>query len=271
MKIKTRNIIFSSLMFISLLILVGYGIFFGIRLFTAEISLPKNIPSSYPKGFFLTECNIYAIITSIFLLLIYDFSFLVFINVEFEKTQSSEIIYFVMFLFSVLMEHHRLITPIFNLWENSNRLQIFVTNSLIFGRTVAPLSLLFSVIFSSSETRQYTEQTLIGIAVFSLFIAKLVPVNTNLVLPIGTLRIGFGKMIYFMLMIVFIVAIISQIIKKVLNHSDAKLLAGFIFLIAGYFILIQSFSILTTVLGAVPLYAGTYTYLKALHSQYLWN
>ena len=112
---------------------------------------------------------------------------------------------------------------------------------------------------------------MIGIAVFSLFIAKLVPVNTNLVLPIGTLRIGFGKMIYFMLMIVFIVAIISQIIKKVLNHSDAKLLAGFIFLIAGYFILIQSFSILTTVLGAVPLYAGTYTYLKALHSQYLWN
>ena len=199
-------------MFISLLTLVGYGIFFGIKLYTTGISLPSNIPDSYPKGFFLTECNIYAIVASIFLLLIYDFAFLVFINVEFEKTQSTEIIYFVMFLFAVFMEHHRLITPFLNLWENANALEIFVTNTLILGRTVAPLSLLFSVIYSNSESRQYTEQTLIGIIVFSLFIAKLVPVNTNLVLPIGALRIGFGKMIYFMLMIVFIVAIISQLI-----------------------------------------------------------
>ncbi len=271
MKIKTRNIIFSCLMFISLLTLVGYGIFFGIKLYTTGISLPSNIPESYPRGFFLTECNIYAIVASIFLLLIYDFAFLVFINVEFEKTQSTEIIYFVMFLFAVFMEHHRLITPFLNLWENANALEIFVTNTLILGRTVAPLSLLFSVIYSNSESRQYTEQTLIGIIVFSLFIAKLVPVNTNLVLPIGALRIGFGKMIYFMLMIVFIVAIISQLIKKILTHSNSKLFVSFIFLIIGYFIMIQSYSILTTILGTVPLFVGTYNYLRALHSQYLWN
>lgn len=271
MKIKTRNIIFSGLMFISLLTLVGYGIFFGIKLYTTGISLPQNIPTSYPKGFFLTECNIYAVVASIFLLLLYDFVFLAFINVEFEKTQSTEIIYFVMFMFAVFMEHLRLMTPFFNLWENAGGLEIFVTNTLIFGRTVAPLSLLFSVIYSNSENRQYTEQTLIGIAVFSLFIAKLVPVNTNLVLPIGAFRIGFGKMIYFMLMIVFIVAIISQFIKKTLNHSSPKLLVSFILLIAGYFTLIQSFSILTAVLGTIPLYAGTYNYLRALHSQYLWN
>lgn len=271
MKIKTRNIIFTILMFISLLSIVGYGIFFGIKLYTSGILLPENIPSSYPKGFFLTECNIYAIISSIFLLLIYDFAFLVFINVEFEKTQSSEIIYFVMFLLAVFMEHHRLLTIFFNLWENANGIEIFVTNTLIFGRTVAPLSLLFSVIFSNSESRQYTEQTLLGITVFSLFIAKLVPANTNLVLPIGALRIGFGKMIYLMLLIVFVVAIFSQLIKKILTHSSPKLFVGFIFLILGYFILIQSYSILTAVLGTVPLYVGTYNYLKALHSQYLWN
>ena len=158
-----------------------------------------------------------------------------------------------------------------NLWENANALEIFVTNTLILGRTVAPLSLLFSVIYSNSESRQYTEQTLIGIIVFSLFIAKLVPVNTNLVLPIGALRIGFGKMIYFMLMIVFIVAIISQLIKKILTHSNSKLFVSFIFLIIGYFIMIQSYSILTTILGTVPLFVGTYNYLRALHSQYLWN
>ncbi len=271
MKIKTRNIIFTGLMFISLLTLVGYGIFFGIKLHTTGISLPQNIPDSYPKGFFLTECNIYAVVASIFLLLLYDFAFLVFINVEFEKTQSTEIIYFVMFMFAVFMEHHRLMTPFLNLWENSSSLEIFVTNTLIFGRTVAPLSLLFSVIYSNSESRQYTEQTLIGIIVFSLFIAQLVPVNTNLSLPIGAFRIGFGKMIYFMLMIVFIVAMISQFIKKTLTHSNPKLLVSFILLITGYFILIQSFSILTTILGTIPLYVGTYNYLRALHSQYLWN
>lgn len=271
MKIKTRNIIFTGLMFISLLTLVGYGILFGMKLYTTGVSLPQNIPSSYPKGFFLTECNIYAVIASVFLLLSYDFMFLVFINVEFEKTQSTEIIYFVMFILAVFMEHHRLLIPFLNSWENATNLEIFVTNTLIFGRTVAPLSLLFSVIYSNTENRQYTEQTLIGIAVFSLFIAQLVPTNTNIVLPIGALRIGFGKMIYLMLVIVFIVAIISQFIKKTLNHNNPKLLVSFTLMIIGYFILIQSFSILTTVLGTVPLYIGTYKYLRTLHSQYLWN
>lgn len=258
-------------MFISLLSFVGYAIFFGVKLYNSSLALPLNIPSSYLKGFFLTDCNIYAVVISLFLLLIYVFIFLVCINVEFEKTQSTEIIYFVLFLFSAFMEHHRLLTPFLNLWENVSILEIFITKTLIFARTAAALSLLFSVIYSTSENRQYTERTIIGILVFSLFVAKITPVNTNVILPIGAFRISFGKMIYIMLLIVFIVAIISLAIKTAQTHIDSKLLTGFTLLIIGYFIMIQSFCILTLALGSILLFLGTYIYLKALHKQYLWN
>ncbi len=271
MKIKTRNTIFTILMFFSLLLLVTSGIFLGISIYLKNISLPNEIPSVYIHNFFLFKCNIYAVIASIFFILVYIFVALLLINVEFEKTQSTEIIYFVLFLCSMLMEAGRLLTPLFNLWENITILEIYITKALIFGRTIAPLSLIFSVIYSNSENRQNVEQNIAVIVVISLFIAASVPVNTGTMLPIGSLKIGFGNLIYTILLILFVVAFISMILKILQNHLDKKLLLGFLLLIVGYFILIQTYNFLGLILGIILLSYGTYVYLKTIHKQYLWN
>ncbi len=271
MKIKTRNTIFTILMFLSLLFLVSSGVFTGIGFYLNMISFPQSIPQSYVHNFVLLKCNFYAVIASIFIILIYNFVTLLLINVEFEKTQSSEIVYFVLFLCSLFMETGRLFTPLLNLWENVSSIEIYITKGLIFGRTLAPLSLLYSVIYSKFEDRQNVGQNIIGISVFSLFLAKLIPVNTSIVLPIGAFRVSFGNLVYTILLIIFIVAIISMIIKIFQNHLESKLLFGFILLIAGYFILIQSYNILTTLTGTILLSSGTFMYLKSIHKQYLWN
>ena len=258
-------------MFFSLLILTGFGIFSGIAFYTKSISKPEILPLAYTHDFFLLKYNIYLVIASIFTLLIYDFITLMLINVEFEKTQSTEIVYIILFIFSSLIEACRLFTPLLGLWNNISTLEIYISKGLLFGRIMAPLSLLYSVIYSNFEDRQNVSQNIAGIIVFSLFLAGLIPVNTNLVLPTGALRIGFGNLIYILLLIIFVISILSMLIKISLNHLSFKIFWGFIFLIAGYFILIQSYNILTISTGAICLFAGTYNYLKALHNQYLWN
>lgn len=271
MKIKTRNAIFTSIMFLALLTLIGIGILFGIEIYSKTLSHPSIIPESYNSPYFLLNFNFIATIASVFILLFYSFIILLEINVEFEKTQSTEIVYFVMFLFSIILEGVRLFTPLFNLWNGMNELEIYVTKTLIFARSVAPLSLLFSIVYSSYENRQNIAQNLVGITVFSMFLAAIVPVNTGTVLPIGALRIGFGKLIYTMLLFVLFVSIFSMLLKIVQNHQESKILIGFTLLTAGYFIEIQAYSILTAAIGTVLLFSGSFFYLKALHRQYLWN
>lgn len=271
MKIKTRNEIFTSIMFLALLILIGLGILFGFEIYSKTLSHPSIIPESYNSPYFLLNFNFIATIASVFILLFYSFIILLEINVEFEKTQSTEIVYFVMFLFSIILEGVRLFTPLFNLWNGMNELEIYVTKTLIFARSVAPLSLLFSIVYSSYENRQNIPQYLAGVIVFSMFLAAIVPVNTGIVLPIGALRIGFGKLIYTMLLFVLLVSIFSMLLKIVQNHQESKILIGFTLLTAGYFIEIQAYSILTSLIGTVMLFTGSFFYLKALHRQYLWN
>lgn len=258
-------------MFVTLLIAVVNGIFIGIKQFTVGITGPETTQYELFQDFFLTKYNMYAVILGIFLLLIYCFAALLAINVEFEKTQSSEIIYFVFFLLGVIVEFHRLFFPLKDLWTHSSNNSIVITKAVLFGRTVCPLALLFSVIYSNFESRQYIEQNIMGLSVASIFVATLIPVNTSMILPTARLQYGFGNMYEIMIIMIFATAIVSQLFKNITSHTSLKLSFGFLMLIAGYLIMQQAYNILLTTAGISLLSYGTYMYLKALHQQYLWN
>lgn len=271
MKIKTRNRIFTTLMILTLFIIIINGIFIGIKFFTVGLSVPENKQYLFLQDFFLTKYNLYSVIIGIFLLLIYCFTALLSINVEFEKTQSSEIIYFVFFLLGLTVEFHRLFFPLKDLWFNSTNASILVTKAVLFGRTVCPLALLFSVIYSNFESRQYIEQNIVGLTVASIFVATLIPVNTSVILPTGRLQYGFGNMYEIMTISILITALVSQFFKNLTSHTSLKLSFGFLILIAGYLVMQIAYNIFFNGLGIILLCYGTFMYLKALHQQYLWN
>lgn len=271
MKIKTRNRLITVLMILSLGMLILNGVVLGFTLFQKSFTFPENTVYVHLQNYLITKFNYIAVISSIFVSLIYIFVSLMSINVEFEKTQSTEIIYFSVFLFGFLLEFLRLFFPILNIWTNCGRMTSLITRSVIFGRTLSALSLLFTIIYSNFENRQYVEQNILTLIAASIFIAATIPLNTGVILPVGLVQLGFGNLIKILLLTIMAVAILALIIKSTQNHFSKQLVTGFILLIAGYNVLIEGYSILTAAIGTLALFYGTFSYLKSLHSQYLWN
>lgn len=271
MKIKTRNRFITFLMILSLGMLLFNGVYFGFSLYQHTFSFPTNINFVHMQDFFLSKFNYIAVLSSIFAILVFIFVSLTYIDVEFEKTQSTEIIYYSLFLFGFLFEFVRLMFPYFNLWDNVGRFSVMISRVLIFGRTLAPISLLFAVIYSNFESRQYVEQNVLILIAVAIFFAISVPLNCNVIKPTGYIVFGFGNLIHTLQVILLTVAVFALIIKSVQSHYSKQLVFGFALITIGYILLIEGNCILTASLGTFTLFTGSFMYLKNLHGQYLWN
>lgn len=271
MKIKTRNHFITFLMILSLGMLILNAILVGYTIYQKSFVFPANNPYVHFQNFFITKFNYYAVVASIFASLIYIYVSLLFIDVEFEKTQSTEILYLAAYLLGFLMEFHRLMFPILNLWSDCTRVTAILSRALIFGRVLAPLSLLFTIIYSNFESRQYVEQNILILTALSIFIAVTLPLNTNTILPTGIIKFGLGNLLPIIQIVTLAVAGLSLIIKGIQNHYQPRLVFGFILMIIGYGLLIDGSSILSASIGTITAFTGTFLYLKTLHKQYLWN
>lgn len=271
MKIKTRNHFITFLMILSLGMLILNALFLGHSIYQKSFTFPQNIPTGHFQNFFITRFNYISVVTAIFVSLIYIFVSLMFIDVEFEKTQSTEILYIGTFLLGCLFEFHRLMFPIANLWSDCSRTTAILSRAITFGRVLSPLSLLFTIIYNNFESRQYVEQNIITLSAVSVFIAVTIPLNTETILPIGLIKFGLGKLIPNLQIFVLAVAGFTMLIKSIQNHYHPKLVIGFNLMLLGYALLIDGNSILTCSAGTICSFTGTFLYLKTLHRQYLWN
>ncbi len=271
MKIKTRNNIITFFMFISLAVFLTLGILCGIQIYSGNFHIPENNPYMIMQKSFLTRMNFQAVVISIFILILYSFAFFLYLNISFEKTQSTEIIYFSLFLTGCLVEGIRILFPLMNLWTSSSISMIFITKILLLARFFSPLCLLFLVIYSSYESRQYVEQNVVILFFSAAGGAICCPLNTNSVLPIGYIQTGLQNQFFFLRIIILLIALISLIIKTNQAHLNHKYAIGFAFLIIGYLMLIQTYNFALLFSGTAFLISGTILFLKDLHSQYLWN
>ena len=114
MTIKTRNrlIIFFSIF--SLILLLGMSSLFVISLISNKFVPATEHTYTLFQNFFLTKFNFLTVVISIFVFLMYVSVSFLYINFEFEKTQSTEIIYFSLFLIGCLTESFRLFIPCLN-------------------------------------------------------------------------------------------------------------------------------------------------------------
>lgn len=259
-------------MFISFALLLGSAIITALDFFTGNFSLPTYIPYKWLQDSVITKFNYIAVISSVFLILLYTSIIYLFINVEFEKTQSTEVIFFSLFLMGCLTESTRLLFPVLNLWNQVNIIPTLCTRAVIFGRVTATVALLLTVICSSPDYRQYVEQNILISVSGAMIIALLLPLNTSVIYPVGLVSWGFGKILRSAMITILIAAVISQYLKSFISTNKTIALAtGILMISIGYYFLCATINYLFLGLGFVFLMSGTILYLKTLHRQYLWT
>ncbi|MCK9171021.1 MAG: hypothetical protein M0P01_11470 [Treponema sp.] len=271
MTIKSRNIFLLILLVTSLCFLLTDATLLFYNLYKGTFIPPDTFFDQKMPFFFIKGYRFSAVIFSLFIFLIYVSVWIYYIYVQFEKTQSTEIIFFALFLCGCLTESVRLYIPLFNLWHSLSTFLIFSGRLVIFGRTLAPLALLFDGVFSGIEQRQYVERNILILFVVSIMTALLIPLDTAVVLPNCCIRWGEGRAFLILRILVLTTTAVSLFINSFMLGNKEKAPYGFLALAAGYEICCYTTSYPAAAAGCLLLFAGTAVYLGDLHRQYLWK
>lgn len=241
---------------------------FLINLFMGKIdAFPNPIISNSltVKTFIFSSISLFSIIAISFLGL-YPLICGLLIKYSFGKTQASEIMYFVGFLFGCLLELLRLFIPILNLW-NSFSLFVIVIGKIVFaGRLITIFSFLLASIFPREVQGHEPERYLIFLTLFSLFFAVFVPVKAGEILDSISPQTGFSSTFSAINISIFIITCISMF------FTDRKEnIFPYILLILGYTFLVYANNFCLLVFGILFLSFGTFHYLVKIHNYYLWR
>ncbi len=273
MTIKIRNKIIIAIMFFSLLLILAAAFVTGKSLIQKTFAYPSAalLPYNRMQKPLLIRFSFAAVAASVFMFMIYVFISLLYIAIEFEKTQSTELIYFSVFLIACSMESVRLAFPLMNLWTRAALPALVLSRTVLQGRLLAPLAILFATIFNGSENRQYIGQNIIVLTVITLSLAVFAPLNTTVVLAECRLQTGFAALFRTVQYLIGALAIIAYLIQSIASGAPGKFPLSLLLLIGGYLALCSASNYLLLVFGSAALISGTFIYLKNLHTKYLWG
>ena len=266
MTLIARNKILSVLCVFSVLLLITLLAFFLIHVFKGiSFPYPLDYTTLTIKSFILNSFTIFSVISLFFLCLFACVTSFI-IRYSFEKTQSPEIIFFLGFLISCLLEGFRLLIPILDLWNNYSKLIILIGKAAYTGRLIFISSFLLTAFVSRENQNQDTERNLLIIILIALLFAEFLPINTGKTLPSIMPSIRFSSMFF---IIFFVIGFITCVTLFLLNKKE--IILGYIFMVFGYFFLITCENFIQCVLGIFFLSVGTFNYLKKMHNYYLWQ
>ena len=271
MTIKQKNRLIFVLIFIAMALLLTSITFFVLGLYTKTLALPISLPQVSLPNLFLFRYNFFCPFIAVFTLLTYMIISLIIMNIEFEKTQSSEIIYLTIFFIGILPEAAKLIFPILNLWNSNQSIAIYATRFILIGRMISVLSIFFASTCSKAEYRQFVERNIFIILAISFIFGLIYPVNTNVILPEGRFAWGMPVMFTTSYIAIFLLSFISQIIYASRENSNYCLPFGLLLISAGYYVLCGAWNFFAITTGFLSLAAGTILYLGRLHHIFLWN
>lgn len=271
MTIKNRNrlnfvfaIISVTTLALSLLILL-------FQIITKSITIPQIYPNYHnTRNIIVGYYPFFTIFGIIFLLLyitITSFS----VWRTFSKTQSSEIVFFLLFLFACFTNSFRLAIPLMHLSISYSRLLLVIGNLTLFSKFLAPLSMLGIAILSEQDQRTNLEQNVIIVLIASLFFAIFIPINTVKIDPSYTVFFGYKRIFYNLVELVSIISVLSVFLKSKREFLSQNTTIGFLLLDIGYQIMFYCYSLFTLILSIGFMISGTIIFLYSLHKQYLWN
>jgi hypothetical protein len=271
MTIKTRNRLTIILLLISIAFLLSDAIILFYTVYSGTFSWPDAQIHRFLLHISSSRHTFIAAVISIFVFLFYVSASTTYLSLEFEKTQSTEIIYFSVFLTGCLIESVRIFFPLLNLWHSFSSFSLFCGRTVIFGRTLAPLGLLATAIASGTEQRQNVERNLVILFIAAIITAAKMPLDTATVSPACLIPWGQDSAFSIVRILILAATAFSLFFNSRTMDRKEQTFIGFIILAVGYIICCVILNFETLVIGSTLLYAGTGIYLQALHRQYLWQ
>ena len=264
MTLRIRNRIILLLLFTSILFSLVIS-FLYIYAFIKSAIVPPLSPTRFftPPNIFLLRYNFCFSLLGAALFMLYSLFFLFWIFVRFEKTQSPEIFYFCLFLCSTLCEAFRLFVPLFALWQTYSDTLLLIGRIILFGKFLAPISLLMSSLFTSENQMQDFEKNYTIVITVGIAFTLLVPLNTSHISTTCAIIWGFSKPFFAIRTLIFITAIISALIKRqTKNYISLSLI------IVSYSILASADNLLFFITGSTLLFISTHRFLADTHKLY---
>lgn len=269
MTIKTRNRLTLTLFFVALVFMFLYTGFFCYQFFTDNLQIPEVYLKGIPKNFLLTY-NPICVFSALFINCIFICASTLFIYRSFEKTQATEITFFLLFLLACFLDTSRFIIPLCKLSGSFSKFFIEVGNIHIFARILAPLSLFGNAVLSSQEFRLNSDRNVIIILVTSLFFAYFIPLNTSVILPNFSVSYGYVRLLRFFSFVICIINFITLFMTNMKSEYSQKSTVGYVFLSFGYSIMFSCYNIAGLISGPILFVVGTIIYLRETHNHYLW-
>ena len=270
MTIKSRNRFNLIFICIAIVIAVMQTALFIYQIISKTFTVPQ-VYNPNPSASFLFRFNQNYVLIGIFILNIYVIDSAIYIQVQFEKTQSTEVIYFLIFLIACLCDTTRILLPLFQVANSYSRVLMHVAYLPLFARILAPLSLLGISVLSTEEARHNVNRNTTFIIIASLFFAKLIPFNTAVILPNFCVSYGYTSTVRYVSFFICLASISTIAINNKKSNSSQKTTIGFALLCIGYSALFYCYNIFNLAVGIICLGYGSYLYLDELHKLCLWS
>lgn len=269
MTIRLRNRITLGFNIAAIVIFVLEILFTGYSLITSKLVFPEVHQKSLSYSF-LFSYNPYYVLASIFIIMLYVCVTSHILLRSFSKTQTTDAVFFLLFLMACIFDSARFLIPIINVSETYSKTVIKLGNATLFARLLAPLGLFGATILNEDEMRQKTERNCLIIIIASWFFSNFIPLNTAVILPNFCISYGYFKTIRYLSFIICFLSIITMFLKCYKNEYKQTRTIGFALICIGYSTLFSASSMFNFLLGFVTLTAGSIMYLLELHKHYMW-
>lgn len=276
MTLSARNKLLMTVFVTAILFIIATAIITA----TAFILHKPAVPADTERLFGILDANpvagynFAAAFGSAVVLVLYMAVAICLVYVNFEKTQSAEIIYFALFLVGTMLEGIRIWLPAYNIWTTFSSVYILLGRFLFFGRMLATLALIFLVLLSINQNaHQEAERNTLIIATTAGVFAWIVPVDTMTIPSNCAVRFGYERLFIALSSMCFAAAFVAMRnqSRSVDSREYRTASNGYITLIAGYLMLTQADSILSLGAGTLLLVLGTVVFLSNLHRYYMWK
>ena len=188
---------------------------------------------------------------------------------HFGKTQSVNIIFFLIFTISIAIDSTRIFIPLFNIAGIFSKPLFVIGNVTIFSKLLGLLSLFFINYECPEGITQSSDTTSVILIVAALFFSIFIPLNTTTILPNFTVNHAHFKLLKNTLVLIIIInAIVMYFSNKTKEYSQYTTIC-FAIMSIGYFYLIYSTTYFVLICSSLMLSFGAYFYLKELHNQYM--
>jgi hypothetical protein len=214
----------------------------------------------------------YVSYTTMIITVIYAFVTLIFIYYFFEKTQSSEILFFSLFVLSFAFEAIRILVPLWKVYDFPGIFLVISTRALLFFRYLGLFSLFTASVYASGLGEQKQENSIFILILVTLTLALMVPVDglswDSTLVPIFGYRTMFRMVdigIIGITVISFLIGSYTRGTKEYIRVGIGSLLVSW-----GRAVLFSSDTWVTPFPGLVLLVLGTWLICAQLHRVYLW-